>query len=128
MTCLTNQCVCRYLSSMFRYLLEEELDLFKAVLISKLVWHTLNLHGDEESERKWWPLGCLFVCLFLGLAFWNINILISVQVSFLYSRASWKKRVFYLGRLSSFFFLSLRLTELALPLPFFVLLIAARVI
>jgi len=36
MTCLTNQCVYRYLSSMFKYSIEEKLDLFKAVLISRI--------------------------------------------------------------------------------------------
>lgn len=62
---------------MLKYLLKGELDLIKTVLISQIEWYTLNLHGDEEGERKWWPLGWLGFSI-SGFAFWNIHILIDL--------------------------------------------------
>lgn len=81
----------RYFSNMLKYFLDEEPDLFKDVKISKIEWHNLNICGGEESEWKWCLLR-FFVWLLVGLAFLGMNILISAQLSFLYSRASWKKR------------------------------------
>lgn len=89
-----NQCAYRYFSNMFKYFLHEEPDLFKEVKISKIEWHTSNIHGGEESEWKWCPLRFFLVWLFVGLAFLSIHILISAQLSFLQSRESWKRRFF----------------------------------
>lgn len=85
------QCAYRYLNNMFKYFLDEEPVLFKEVKISRIEWHTWNIRGGGESKWDWCPLR-FFVWLFVGLAFLRINILISAQLTFPYTKASWKKR------------------------------------